>query len=60
MSGFGPQKCVECGGLSGEEGERRGDFVGHSETRVEGGELRGFVLEKQKREERKNVSESKW
>ena len=50
VSGFGPQKSVECVGLSGEEGERRRGAFGI----LKSGELRGFGAgETEKKREKK-------
>ena len=46
MSGFCPQKCGECGGLSGKEGERSERGLWHSEI---GRELREFARKKERK-----------
>ena len=53
VSGFGPQKCVECGGLSGKKRERRGGLFGI----LEEGSWESFLEEKIEEKREKNVSE---
>ena len=50
VSGFGPQRCVECGGLSGKREEIERRTFWHSETRES---CESLLEEKQKRREEK-------